>query len=65
MKSETIHYFVPPSFQFTGTKMGLIRAAWIEQLDLDKDTTEEMTEEDILSVADNLGLISLPDGWKA
>lgn len=65
MKAETINYFVPASVRFTGKQMAQIRAAWIEQWDLDKDTTEEMSEEDVLSVANNLGLIELPDGWKA
>ncbi len=65
MEAETIPYFVPAEIHFSGEQMARIRISWLEHWGFPADTEEEMSNEEILTEAKNLGLIELPTRWKA
>jgi hypothetical protein len=65
MKTGTVLHFVPVKDHFSHEQMARIRQSWLEHWGFLADTEEEMSDEEILNEAKNLGLIKLPSGWKA
>ena len=65
MKTETVLYFVPAKVRLSHEQMARIRQSRLEHWGFLADTEEEMSNEEILNEAKNLGLIKLPSGWKA
>ena len=65
METETVLYFVPAKVHFSHEQMARIRQSWLEHWGFLADTEEEMSNEEILNEARNLGLIKLPSGWTA
>jgi hypothetical protein len=65
MEAETVPYFIPAKVHFSGEQMTRIRESWLEHWGFLAGTEQEMSDEEILTEAKNLGLIRLPNGWKA
>lgn len=65
MKTKTVLYFVPAKVRFGHKQMARIHQSWLEHWGFSAYTKEEMTNEEILIEAKNLGLFEPPSGWKA
>ena len=62
---EVVTFFVPKKFQFSDEQMIKIRQSWLEHWGFLAGTEEEMSDEEILIEAKNLGFVRLPAKWKA